>query len=141
MFSKSWGYGVRALVRLASTHDNPKHRWQSESLAEAADLPASFLSKVLSQLASAGLVTSTRGRGGGMRLARDPGEIRLGDVVRALDEEGNFDLVNSGFEDAHVDLRRALVHRWRPYERGTKEFLHETTIADLLATLPPGAEV
>lgn len=130
--SKSWGYGVRALVHLASTHHDANYRWQAESLAEAGNLPSSFLSKVLSQLASAGLLSSSRGRGGGVRLARDPREIRLYDIATATEESLTFDLDDAGFEDASESIRVALDKRWAPYQRGLVEFLTETTLADLL---------
>lgn len=49
------------------------------------------LVKVAHQLARLGFVVSARGRGGGLRLARDPADIRTGEVVRAT--EPNFHLV------------------------------------------------
>lgn len=70
MLSKSWGYSVRALVKLAETHGDEKRRWSSEELAEAANLPASFLAKLLQELNAAGVTQSVRGRSGGVRLAR-----------------------------------------------------------------------
>ena len=136
-FSKSWGYGVRALVRLAGTYEDPEYRWQAGELADAAKLPSSFLSKVLHQLTSAGLVDSARGRGGGVRLAAPPEDIRLIDIARATEDTDALNLAAAGFEEATEELRKAIQERWRPYERGMLEFLAETTIADLLRSLPP----
>ena len=135
-FSKSWGYGVRALVQMAGSFENPDARWQAGDLAEAAGLPASFLSKVLHQLSTAGLVDSARGRGGGVRLAAPPEDIHLLDVAHATEEGVGLGLETAGFEDAPSALRRAVRKRWQPYERGMVEFLAETTIADLAHALP-----
>jgi Rrf2 family cysteine metabolism transcriptional repressor len=58
------------------------------SLAEIAaeeDLPRAYLEQLVISLRDAGLVTSTRGARGGYQLARDPGEIRMSEVLRALE--------------------------------------------------------
>jgi Rrf2 family protein len=58
------------------------------SLAEIAadeDLPRAYLEQLVMSLRDAGLVTSTRGAHGGYELARDPGSVRMGEVLRALE--------------------------------------------------------
>jgi Rrf2 family cysteine metabolism transcriptional repressor len=58
------------------------------SLAEIAaeeDLPRAYLEQLVISLRDAGLVRSTRGAHGGYELARDPGEIRMSTVLRALE--------------------------------------------------------
>lgn len=58
------------------------------SLAEIAaeeELPRAYLEQLVMSLRDAGLVTSTRGARGGYELARSPGEIRMSDVLRALE--------------------------------------------------------
>jgi Rrf2 family protein len=58
------------------------------SLAEIAldeDLPRAYLEQLVTSLRDAGLVTSTRGARGGYELGMAPSEIRMGDVLRALE--------------------------------------------------------
>ena len=58
------------------------------SLAEIAadeDLPRAYLEQLVMSLRDAGLVTSTRGAHGGYELAREPGNVRMGEVLRALE--------------------------------------------------------
>ena len=58
------------------------------SLAEIAaeeELPRAYLEQLVMSLRDAGLVTSTRGAHGGYELARPPAEIRMSDVLRALE--------------------------------------------------------
>lgn len=132
MLSKSWGYSVRALVKLAETHDDVKRRWSSEELAEAANLPASFLAKLLQELHAAGVTQSVRGRSGGVRLARPPQMIRLSDIAAITEEDAPFSLDGAGLEEASEELRANIGRRWKPYRRAVREFLSETTLADLL---------
>jgi Rrf2 family cysteine metabolism transcriptional repressor len=58
------------------------------SLAEIAaeeDLPRAYLEQLVISLRDAGLVASTRGAHGGYELTRNPGEIRMGEILRALE--------------------------------------------------------
>jgi Rrf2 family cysteine metabolism transcriptional repressor len=58
------------------------------SLAEIAaeeDLPRAYLEQLVISLRDAGLVTSTRGAHGGYELARNPANIRMGEILRALE--------------------------------------------------------
>ncbi|MDP8207108.1 MAG: Rrf2 family transcriptional regulator [Candidatus Electryonea clarkiae] len=135
MFSKSWGYAVRAMLRLAEIHDDPKARRMAGELAEETGMPPSFLSKVIQQLSAAGLVDSARGRQGGIRLARNPEEITLFDIAKVTDnfDKNGHDL--SGFEDAPEMMKGILYKKWKPYHRGLVEFLAEINLASLVKEL------
>ena len=50
-------------------------------LADRAEVPPNYLSKILWALGNAGIIDATRGNGGGYRLKRTPSEIRLFEVV------------------------------------------------------------
>ena len=54
-------------------------------IAAAEDLPRAYLEQLAFVLRDAGLVTSTRGARGGYELTRDPGDVRMGEVLRALE--------------------------------------------------------
>ncbi len=132
VLSKSWGYAVRALVELGKTFHDPEKKWQAGELAEAANLPASFLSKVLTHLASSGLVQSTRGRGGGVQLARHPGDIRLIEVAHAIEAENWHKVPAAGFEDAPEEVRRTVEEGLSSSIISHMEYLAETSIEDLI---------
>lgn len=75
-------YGLRVLMRLAL---EPDRTITTEEIAEEYRISRNHLVKVVRELAEAGLVTTQRGGGGGMRLSRRPDQIALGGVVRRLE--------------------------------------------------------
>ncbi|WP_406857069.1 Rrf2 family transcriptional regulator [Alsobacter sp. KACC 23698] len=77
-------FGLRMLMALAAT---PERLMTIEELARRYRLSQNHLMKVAQSLVRAGFVAGVRGRGGGLRLARDAREIGVGDVVRALEED------------------------------------------------------
>ncbi|MDH5505868.1 MAG: Rrf2 family transcriptional regulator, partial [Anaerolineae bacterium] len=76
-------YAVRAVLYLARM--NPNEKATTKEIAEAQDIPSSFLAKIIAQLSIVGLLHTTRGVRGGVTLARSPEEIPLLDVIEAID--------------------------------------------------------
>jgi Rrf2 family protein len=82
-FSTKGEYGVRLMVQLGRRYGTGP-----ASLAEIAideDLPRAYLEQLVTSLRDAGLVVSTRGARGGYELSRRPEEIRMSEVLRALE--------------------------------------------------------
>jgi Rrf2 family transcriptional regulator, nitric oxide-sensitive transcriptional repressor len=114
-------YGLRLLMLLAA---EPERLHTIAEIARRHGVSRSHLMKVAMTLTKAGIVESLRGRSGGLRLARDPGSIGLGEVVRATEE--SFDVVECFDSDASTcRLTRACE---------LKGVLHEA-VAAFLAVL------
>jgi len=77
-------YGVRILYELAS---DPDRYTSARELADRHRVPEAFLRKILMDLRQAGIVVAQRGRTGGYRLADEPGNISLGQVLDALNSQ------------------------------------------------------
>jgi len=85
--TKHTDYGLRTLVYLAM---HPGRRVSTAEIAEIFDVPQTHLTKVVGRLASGGIVTTHRGRGGGSELAMSPDAIHIGTVVRQLEGEAHL---------------------------------------------------
>lgn len=68
-------------------------------IAERTVLPQPYLEQILLSLKGAGIVRSKRGVGGGYMLSREPEDIRLSDVVRAVDGP----ITAGDFGEPHTD--------------------------------------
>ena len=77
-------YAFRTLIFLAV---NRESGGTVASIAEYYGISRNHLMKVVQRLAQHGFLESTRGRGGGIRLGREPESIRVGDVVRATEDD------------------------------------------------------
>ena len=76
-------YGLRMLMRMAGT---PDRAFSTTELAQEFGISRNHLAKIMQRLARGGIVETRRGGGGGAALARPAAEIRLGDVIRLLEE-------------------------------------------------------
>ena len=80
MLSQRTRYTIRALLHLADRYgEGPV---QLNEIAEAQNIPAKFLTVMLSHMRRSGLVETMRGREGGYWLARPPEQISYGEIVR-----------------------------------------------------------
>ncbi len=80
---------------------------QIRTISERQAIPPRFLEQIFQDLKRAGLVTSKRGPKGGYALARDPSEISIGDIVRAL--EGPMTLASPPDARAGGDLKSRAI--------------------------------
>jgi len=79
-------YAVRAILYLAQVGSNGNNgRVSTNDVAKEQNIPLSFLAKIFSQLSIAGLINTLRGAHGGVKLAREPKNITLLEVVEAID--------------------------------------------------------
>ncbi len=125
-------YGLRMLMRMASA---PDRAFSTAELASEFSLSRNHLAKIMQRLAQAGFVETRRGGGGGAVLARPAHEIRLGALVRLL-EEGQ-PLVECFAADGGgctIDGRCFLKARLRSAEAMFLADLDRSTLADIALT-------
>lgn len=75
-------FGLRTLMRLAA---DPDRAFTTEEIAQTYAISRHHLTKVVRELSDGGFISTHRGSGGGLRLARPATEITLGSVVRRME--------------------------------------------------------
>lgn len=123
-------YGLRALVDLASHAKN--EAVSLINVAQRQKISLNYLEQVFATLRKAGIVKSLKGSQGGYMLARAPKEIKVGDILTAL--EGKFSIIDTiDPEDQGDKVQQAIRELvWDKINNSINEFLDEVTLADLL---------
>lgn len=132
-------YCLRVLMYLSFREG---HRVTIEEIARAYGISNNHLMKVVRHLAAAGYVQTVRGKGGGLRLARRPELINLGEVVQEC--EPDFNIVEClGGGESNCPLLPACVLR-AALKEATRSFfltLERYTVHDLVANRSIGARL
>lgn len=128
-------YTLRVLMFCAI---HPERSVTIAELAESHAVSKNHLMKIVNDLARQGLLQTTRGRGGGLRLLKPASDIRIGDVVRQT--ETDFRLVECFDADqnactltAHCQLRQVFRTALQSYFVE----LDKVTLADITRATPP----
>jgi Rrf2 family transcriptional regulator, iron-sulfur cluster assembly transcription factor len=129
VLNQSAQYALQAVVQLARLSPGASQR--AAELAATLDVPANYLSKVLHQLASAGVLLSRRGRDGGFALAVPPSELRLSDVVGPFDDVEQYRECVLGRPSCNARDACAAHHGWKPIASSMSRFLNETSVEAL----------
>lgn len=124
-------YAVMAMADLAH-HSNGR----PVALAEVADrqeISLSYLEQLFGRLRRGGLVSSVRGPGGGYMLARSAGEMRIADIILAVDEPIKATRCTPGSPTGcHSHKGRCLTHDlWEELGNQIYLYLSSVTLADV----------
>lgn len=126
--SRKSQYALSALLLLAGIYGEKEVG--AGEIAKSRQVPRRFLEVILNELKKGGFVSSTRGCTGGYKLQREPGAIRVGDVLRFI--EGSFQPVNCLSESECDDAYRAFVKLWSRAQKASENIFDSATLADLL---------
>ncbi len=126
-------YSLRVLVYLAC---EPERRTTIAEIAQAFDVSENHLTKVVHFLARQGWVATVRGKGGGLTLGCDAGELVVGEVVRRA-EDGPvpadcFDAGDGGASRCTIARACRLRGALREATRAFHAVLDGYTLADLV---------
>jgi Rrf2 family nitric oxide-sensitive transcriptional repressor len=131
-FTKTTSYSLNVLAFLAK---NENHLMSASYLHKQLDIPYSYLRSVLLDLARKGLITGTKGRNGGFRLARAKYEIFLSEIIDATEGLDNLNNCFLGFEKCPFNNRCFFHPLWVRMRSEIKDMLTKKTLADLLTDI------
>lgn len=129
ILSKSANYAIRAALYLAE--EDRGEPVPVDEIARGLAVPRNYLSKILHALARSEVLVSTRGPGGGFRLAAPAESLSLSDVVKHFDslpDENTCLLGRARCSETEPCRAHAL---WADVRRSITDFLDNTRLADL----------
>jgi len=124
-------YALKTILDLALHYRNSPVT--IHELAKRADIPIKFLEQILLGLKRGGFVESRRGKVGGYLLAKEPSEIKLGEVIRFID--GPIEPIActekkySGCNDLYKCVFRKI---WQEVANATSKIIDNITFEDLI---------
>ena len=126
-------YGTRAVFDIA--YHSIGLPVQVKDIAERQQIPVRYLEQIFHKLKNTDFIKSERGPGGGYVLTKEPNEITVGDIIKAVKEDTDLvSCVCSSSEDGAPCSRKGqCVTRsvWQKAARQISEYFNSVTMADL----------
>jgi len=124
-------YAVMAMIDIAThSHGSPV---SLADIADRQDISQEYLEQIFAKLRKAGLVDSSRGPGGGYRLASEARDIPMADIILAADEELKVTRCDGDAVDGCVKGERCNAHDlWSSLSRQMMYFLGSISLEDVV---------
>lgn len=132
LISSKGRYALRLMIYIAALGD-AEGKIALREVADREHISQKYLEQLVRPLMKAGLLRSVRGKGGGYMMAKDPAEVRAGDILRAV--EGSTAPVacdGIGNSCTRSDLC-STVKFWRGLDDVIEKYVDGVTLADLAA--------
>jgi len=129
IYSTSTKYAVMALVELAVRQDD--RPVPIREISETTNIPFPFLAKLVQALVKVGILSSTKGKGGGLQFARPPSQVTIAEVVRVIEGPGALHHCIFGLQNCDGTRGCPTHSMWGPIREQVIDFLEDTTLADL----------
>lgn len=124
-------YALRALIEITRRCTDSTQVVAAEEISRAQKIPHGFLQGILADLRKAGLVASQRGQSGGWRMAVEPSEVTIADVMRAVDGP-IVSISGTRPESVQYNEQAVVLQRvWIAARASLRDVLEHTTIAHL----------
>jgi Rrf2 family protein len=129
LFSKKCELALQSVLFLSIL---PKGSIESaDNISKQIKAPKEFVSKILQSLTEVKIVKSKKGKFGGFTLAKNPDEIKLIDIITAIDGDYVFDSCVMGFPGCSDDNPCPMHSKWSKLREESLEMLSTNTLTDL----------
>lgn len=128
IFSKSCELGLQAVLYLSTKE---KRLFNASEVSQELKVPKEYVSKVLQILTASGIVGSRKGKKGGFYLAKEPIEIKLIDIVEAIDGLDVFKTCVLGFPGCSHETPCPVHDKWGKLRDEAFKMLSEETLEEL----------
>ena len=122
-------YAIRVMTYIA---EDDKVLHNSKEISELLSIPYKSLARIITQLVVGNLVTSSRGREGGIRIERDYHEIKLVEILEAVKEEILDTSCILGMGRCDSIEKCALHDQWEEPKVAMLNMFQDTTLADMI---------
>lgn len=137
MFSKACEYGIRAVIYIVAKSQSGQ-KAGIRDICNEIGAPEHFTAKILQNLSRMGLISSVKGPNGGFYIEDDAKDIRLIDIVLAVDGHRLFTGCGLGIKECS-EARPCPIHfEFKQLRDSLKEMLENTTVQQVTQELEKG---
>lgn len=122
-------HAIRIMTYIVKYSENKFHH--AKVISEKLSIPYKYLTRVMTQLVNANILTSTRGREGGYSLTKEANQIKVLDILEAVKESiGDKDCV-LGTGLCNENKKCVLHDNWKDPKKAMLNMFKNTTLADI----------
>jgi len=129
MFSKTSEYAIKIMIYLSANSTKDSLR-QVKEISKALGTPGPFTAKILQQLVKADLLFSMKGKNGGFTLSRDLGDIKISDIVIAVDGEKSINRCILGLKNCSSENPCPLHHKFYKIKDDFKKYVLDSNLKE-----------
>ena len=129
IFSKKCELAIQATLFLSIKID--RDVFNAAEISKELKVPKEFVSKMLQTLTDSGIIGSKKGKNGGFFLARKPENIKLIEIVKAIDGDKVFKSCVLGFPNCGDDHPCPVHDKWGKIRDDAFNMLSEETLEEL----------
>jgi Rrf2 family protein len=129
LFSKKCELAIQAVLFLSIKKE--KLIYNAPAISKELKVPKEFVSKMLQILTESGIIGSKKGKNGGFYLARKPSQIKLIEIVEAIDGDNVFKTCVLGFPDCGDENPCPVHDTWGKIRSETYLMLNNETLEQL----------
>lgn len=137
MFSKACEYGIRATIYIASKSRNGE-KAGIKDICKEIGAPEHFTAKILQNLSRMKIISSVKGPNGGFYLDENDKNIKLIDVVKAIDGDKLFTGCGLGIKECSETKPCPIHNEFKVIRNSLQSMLEKTSIMDLTEDLEKG---
>jgi Rrf2 family protein len=126
IFSKKCEYGLQAVLYLSTIEDTRSA--SADEISKKLNIPKEFVSKILQSLALKKIVGSKKGNSGGFFLGKPASQIKLIEIVEAIDGLSLFQSCVLGFPDCCPDNPCPVHNKWGKLRNDAYNMLTSETL-------------
>lgn len=128
-FSTTSQYAIRIMTYIAK--EDEKKFYKAKEISEALSIPYKYLTKIMTQLVNANIITSVQGREGGYFLQKEASAIAMAEVLEAVHEPLHKENCILGIGACNQNKKCCLHDKWKEPKKAIFEMLQNTHLDDI----------
>lgn len=122
-------HAIRIMTYIAKGDEQKFYR--AKEISEALNIPYKYLTKIMTQLVNANIITSVQGREGGYFLQKEAADIAMTEILEAVHESLHKESCLLGIGACSENKKCCLHDKWRAPKKAIFEMLKNTNLADI----------